>query len=445
MAYTKDLTQGKELPVLLRLAIPIMMSSLLQMTYNFVDMIFVGRLGSDAIASVGTAGSFINLGYAINALVVIGAGIKISHAVGAKDQQKIGEYLHATYWFNGVLAIGYALFLLIFLKPLISFFDLGANVSTLAQNYLAISAIMLIPSFFNVMYSRIFSSFGDSKTALRVSAIGVIVNLILDPIFIFGLDLGVAGAALATVLANILMTGLFVWYSRHWMPKSMRKLMRVPKQRFQMIAKLGFPMTTQRVLFTLIGILMAKLIAFYGADAIAAQKIGLQIESLTFMVIGGLNAATASFIGQNYGAQLWPRIRSGYRSAIVVAISYTVITTTIFLVFPEPIVKIFVDTPATVQLAVDYLRIIGLAQLFSAVEMVTNGAFSGLGQAKYPAIISITFTALRLPIAIVLMQFIGLNGVWWSLAISSALKGIIAYRVFQKKGLKKDEEVIEAV
>ncbi|MGL5549701.1 MAG: MATE family efflux transporter, partial [Culicoidibacterales bacterium] len=206
MAYTKDLTQGKELPVLLRLAIPIMMSSLLQMTYNFVDMIFVGRLGSDAIASVGTAGSFINLGYAINALVVIGAGIKISHAVGAKDQQQIGEYLHATYWFNGVLAIGYALFLLIFLKPLISFFDLGANVSTLAQNYLAISAIMLIPSFFNVMYSRIFSSFGDSKTALRVSAIGVIVNLILDPIFIFGLDLGVAGAALATVLANILMT-----------------------------------------------------------------------------------------------------------------------------------------------------------------------------------------------------------------------------------------------
>ncbi|MGL5915343.1 MAG: MATE family efflux transporter, partial [Culicoidibacterales bacterium] len=381
----------------------------------------------------------------INALVVIGAGIKISHAVGAKNKQETGEYLHAAYWFNGLLAVGYATFLLVFLKPLVGFFDLGTTVTGLSETYLAISAIMLIPSFFNVMYSRMFSSFGDSKTALRVSAIGVIVNIILDPIFIFGFDLGVAGAAIATVIANVLMTGLFIWYSRNWMPQEMRRFMSVPKERFQTIAKLGFPMTTQRVLFTLIGILMAKLIATYGAEAIAAQKIGLQIESLTFMVIGGLNAATASFIGQNYGAKLWPRIRTGYRSAILVAIGYTVITMTIFLVFPEPIVRIFVDTPETVQLAVDYLRIIGLTPLFSAVEMVTNGAFSGLGQAKYPAMISITFTALRLPIAIFLMQFIGLNGVWWSLAISSALKGIISYSVFQKKGLKKHEKVTETV
>lgn len=440
MAKGKDLTQGKELRVLLQLAIPIMLSSLLQMTYNFVDMIFVGRLGSDAIASVGTAGSFINLGYAINALVVIGAGIKISHAVGAKDQEKTGHYLHAAYWFNGGIAVLYAAFLLVFLKPLIAFFALPANVNGMAQSYLAISAFMLIPSFFNILYSRLFSSFGDSKTALRVSMIGVALNIFLDPLFIFGFDLGVNGAALASVVANLVMTGLFIWYSRHWMPVTMRKLMRVPKTCFQAIAKLGFPMTTQRILFTLIGILMARLIANFGADAIAAQKIGLQIESLTFMVIGGLNAATASFIGQNFGAKLWQRIYHGYRSAIFVAIAYTVVTTTIFLVFPEPIVRIFVDTPTTIQLAVDYLRIIGLTQLFSAVEMVTNGAFSGLGQAKYPAIISITFTALRLPIAIMLMPFIGLNGVWWSLAISSALKGIIAYLVFQKKGLKQYAE-----
>ncbi|MGL4624655.1 MAG: MATE family efflux transporter [Culicoidibacterales bacterium] len=445
MAKGKDLTQGKELRVLLQLAIPIMLSSLLQMTYNFVDMIFVGRLGSDAIASVGTAGSFINLGYAINALVVIGAGIKISHAVGAKNQEQTGQYLHAAYWFNGVIALGYATFLLVFLKPLIQFFALPAHVSGMAEGYLAISAFMLIPSFFNILYSRLFSSFGDSKTALRVSMIGVVVNILLDPIFIFGLDLGVNGAALASVTANMIMTLLFVWYSRHWMPQTMKKFIRVPKSCFQAIAKLGFPMTTQRILFTLIGILMARLIANFGADAIAAQKIGLQIESLTFMVIGGLNAATASFIGQNYGAKLWPRIRQGYRSAILVAIAYTLVTMTIFLVFPEPIVRVFVDTPETVQLAVDYLRIIGLTQLFSAVEMVTNGAFSGLGQAKYPAIISITFTALRLPIAILLMPFIGLNGVWWSLAISSALKGIIAYLVFQKKGLKQHEENFKAV
>lgn len=440
MGKGKDLTKGKELNVLLALAVPIMLSSLLQMTYNFVDMIFVGRLGSEAIASVGTAGSFINLGYAINALVVIGAGIKISHAVGEQNREKTGKYLQAAYWFNGGLALAYALFLLIFLKPLIGFFDLSSNVSMMSEQYLAISAIMLIPSFFNVLYSRLFSSFGDSKTALRVSAIGVIVNIILDPIFIFGLDLGVAGAAMATVIANVLMTGLFVWSSRHWMPVEMRKIVKIPSEYFQSIAKLGFPMTTQRVLFTLIGILMAKIIASYGADAVAAQKIGLQVESLTFMVIGGLNAATASFIGQNFGAKQWQRIRTGYKSAIGVALAYTAITMTIFLVFPEPIVRIFVDTPETVQLAVDYLRIIGLTQLFSAVEMVTNGAFSGLGQAKYPAIISISFTALRLPIALVLMQFIGLNGVWWSLAISSALKGIIAYLVFRKKGLKKYEK-----
>ncbi|MGL5296396.1 MAG: MATE family efflux transporter [Culicoidibacterales bacterium] len=439
MSKGKDLTVGKELPALLQLALPIMLSSLLQMTYNFVDMIFVGKLGSDAIASVGTASSFVNLGYAINALVVIGAGIKVSHAVGQKNQQEIGFFLHAAYRFNAGLALVYVLILLIFVRPFINFFDLPTVVSQQAMIYLALSAIMLIPSFFNILYSRLFSSFGDSKTALIVSTIGVVVNIVLDPLLIFTCNLGVAGAAIASILANLLMTALFIWYSRQWIPNEMRGFIRVPRRYFQSIAKLGFPMTTQRVLFTIIGILMAKLIALYGADAVAAQKIGLQIESLTFMVIGGLNAATASFIGQNFGAKKWIRIKNGYKNAIRVALCYTACTMTIFLFFPEPIVRIFVDTPETVQLSVDYLRIIGLTQLFSAIEMVTNGAFSGLGQAKYPAIISISFTAMRVPIALALMPFIGLNGVWWSLAISSALKGIIAYIVFKQKGMKKYE------
>ena len=425
-----DLTKGKVITVLTALALPIMGSSLLQFTYNLVDMIWVGGLGSNAVASVGSSSFFIGLGYSINALVVIGAGIKVSHAIGRKDNDEVKRYINAALAINLLIAIVYALVLIFLGKSFISFLNLGNPiVERDSYYYLAVNGPILFFSFFNFLYSRIFGSFGNNGDALKINAVGIIVNMILDPILIYIFKFGVIGAAIATLIANIIMFILYKIKSNGIL-KYDREL-GVESKKAKEIVKLGFPMAFQRILFTVVNIILARIIAIFGTNAIAAQKIGLQIESITYMVIGGLNGAIASFAGQNFGAKKFNRIKEGYNTALVIGITYSLIMSCVFIFLKGPIIKLFIRDVDTSLIAYRYLQAVAYSQAFSTIEMVSNGLFTGLGKPKIPAIISIVFTVLRIPMALVLMNYYGIDGIWWSIAISSILKGIAAYIMYK--------------
>ena len=425
-----DLTKGKVITVLTALALPIMGSSLLQFTYNLVDMIWVGGLGSNAVASVGSSSFFIGLGYSINALVVIGAGIKVSHAIGRKDNDEVKRYINAGLAINLLIAIVYALVLVFLGKSFISFLNLGNPiVERDSYYYLAVNGPILFFSFFNFLYSRIFGSFGNNGDALKINAVGIIVNMILDPILIYIFKFGVIGAAIATLIANIIMFILYKIKSNGIL-KYDREL-GVESKKAKEIVKLGFPMAFQRILFTVVNIILARIIAIFGTNAIAAQKIGLQIESITYMVIGGLNGAIASFAGQNFGAKKFNRIKEGYNTALVIGITYSLIMSCVFIFLKGPIIKLFIRDVDTSLIAYRYLQAVAYSQAFSTIEMVSNGLFTGLGKPKIPAIISIVFTVLRIPMALVLMNYYGIDGIWWSIAISSILKGIAAYIMYK--------------
>ena len=424
-----DLTQGKVIKVLTALALPIMGSSLLQFTYNLIDMLWVGGLGSDAVASIGSSSFFTGLGYSINSLVVIGAGIKVSHAIGEKKNKDVKQYINSGLAINFVISIIYALILIILGKSFISFLNLNNEfVERNSYYYLAMNAPILFFSFFNSLYTRIFSSFGNNGDSFKINAIGMIINIVLDPIFIYIFKLGVVGAAVATLIANIVMFILYRIKSNGILHYD--KSIGIDKEKVMEIMRLGFPMAFQRILFTVVNIILAKIIAIFGTNSIAAQKIGLQIESITYMVIGGLNGAIASFTGQNFGASKFKRIKQGYYTALLLGIIYSMIMSIIFIIFKEPIIRLFIREKSTILIASSYLQAVAFSQSFSTIEMVSNGLFTGLGMPKIPAIISIVFTVLRIPIALVLMKTLGIQGVWWSIAISSILKGVAAYSVY---------------
>lgn len=431
-----DLTKGNVLKVLTALALPIMGGSLLQFAYNLVDMLWVGRLGTDAVASIGSSSFFIGLGYSINAMVVIGGGIKVAHAVGKQDEQEIRGYINASFVLNGILGMLYAIVLILAGKNFINFLQLGnVNVEKNAYLYLACSAPMLFFAFYNLLFTRLLGSFGNNKEAFKISAIGIIINIILDPLLIYGLEMGVLGAAIATLIANVIMFLLFLYKGRHIL--FFDREVGVEYGKVKEIMRLGFPMAFQRTLFTLVNIILARLIAVFGSDAIAAQKVGLQIEAVTYMVIGGLNGAVASFTGQNFGAKAYDRIHKGYRIALGIGGMYALGMTVAFLIIPGPIVKLFISEPSTVDIASSYLRIIAFSQVFSALEMITNGLFTGIGIPKVSANISILFTVLRIPMAMMLVQILGVNGIWWSITISSLLKGVVAYLFYKMKVEKR--------
>lgn len=432
-----DLTQGKVLSVIAALAIPIMGSSLLQFTYNIVDMFWVGGLGSNAVASVGSSSFFIGLGYSINTLVVIGAGIKVSHALGRNEEHESKAYINSGIFVNFILGLLYAIILIFAGKYFIGFLNLGNEVVENGANlYLMISAPMLFFSFFNQMYIRILGSYGHNSSALRISTVGIALNIILDPIFIYTFKFGVLGAAIATLISNIVMFIMFRISSKGLFNFDLK--IGVEKEKVIEVIRLGFPMAFQRILFTLVNIVLARIISIFGSDAIAGQKIGLQIESVTFMIIGGLNGAIASFTGQNFGAKKYDRIIKGYHTSLTIGIVYAVITSIVFILIPEYLVNIFIKDASTIKIASMYLQIIAYSQIFSAIEMVSNGMFTGLGMPNIPAAISIIFTVLRIPMALIFIKYFDVNGIWLSISVSSVLKGIASYVMYRLK-VRKDE------
>ncbi len=438
-----DLTKGNVFNVLTRLSIPIMGSSLLQFAYGLIDMLWVGRLGSNVITVVGSSSFFIGLGYSINAIVVIGTGIKVAHSIGEKNESNTKEYINIGLILNLIIGIIYMLILFIFGKNFISFLGLGnENIIKNSYMYLAISAPMLFFSFFNTLYIRILNSFGDNKTSLKISAIGIILNIILDPILIYLCHFGVLGASIATLISNFIIFLLF--NIKAWTILKFSYKNGVKYKKGIEIIRLGFPMALQRIIFTLVNITIAKIIAIFGDNAIAAQKIGLQIESITYMVIGGLNGAISSFTGQNFGAKKYKRVNEGYITALKIGAIYSFMTTILFIVFSSFLARIFVRNVETVNMASNYLKILGVSQVFSMVEMVSNGVFTGIGKPSIPSMISIIFTIARIPIAMILIKFFGLNGIWMSFTISSILKGTTASLIYRYKTYKT-LKILEAI
>jgi putative MATE family efflux protein len=442
-----DLTEGRAVKVLTTLSVPIMGSSLLQFTYNLVDMLWVGRLGSNAVASIGSSSFYMGLGYSINSLVVIGTGIKVSHAVGRKEEKEVKEYINSGLLINTIIGLIFGLVLILGGRNLIGFLHLGNSiVEDDAYLYLASSGPTMFFVFFNMLYARILGSYGNNKLAFKINAIGVIVNIVLDPIFIYILKLGVLGASIATMLANITMFLLYLVKSSGIIKFDFD--IKIDYEKVKQIIILGFPMAAQRILFTLINIFIARIIAIFGSDAIAAQKIGLQIESITYMVVGGLHGAIAAFTGQNFGAKKYERIKEGYNTALKIGTIYSLLMAFVFLFFNVPFIKLFVRDENTIAIAKAYLQVIAFSQIFSTIETVSNGLFTGIGKPKISSIISVVFTSLRIPMALVLIKPFGLTGIWISIAASSILKGSVAYLLYRievKKIFNKieDRELLE--
>nr|WP_251129685.1 MATE family efflux transporter [Exiguobacterium sp. s21] len=437
------MTTGQVQRVIVALALPLVGSSLLQFTYSLVDMFWVGALGSDAVASIGAASFYIMLGQAIQSLIVVGAGIKVSQAVGRRDQALIQRYVRAGRRMNLGLGLLFVTVLAAFGQALIGFLNMDAPaVERLAYSYLLVSAPMLVFSFFNLLFARLFSAYGNTTTAMRINATGVTLNMILSPLFIYPLGLGVVGAGLATLVANVVMFGFF-WHRARAL-FDWEETVEPNRTDYREILRLGFPMATQRVLFTVISIFLARMIGSYGTEAIAAQRIGLQIESIAYMMIGGLNGAIASYTGQNLGARKVDRVHEGYRVTTRLGVLYTGLITLVFLFVPDVLIGLFVDDPRTIEIGASYLRIIGISLIFASFEMIGNGYFSGLGLPKIPATISIVFTVARIPLALALEPYLGLDAIWWSIAISSIVKGLVSvlYVRLMKKEVSSLAEAI---
>lgn len=414
---------------LLKLAFPIIGSYLLHMTYNLTDMIWVGYLGSGAVAAVGSAGFFLQLGWAMVSIVTVGANIKIAHSVGAEDMDAAGRYSTAGFWGIGGIAILFTSVFLAFPEQFISFFQMkDVQVNEMAISYLWISAFGIIISFVNLLFISIFNAHGETKISFKASVIGTLVNIVLDPLLIFSFDMGVEGAAIATIIGRGCSLAYFYFVYQKFDTIYFKGLLPIT-DKLKNLFRVGLPAAIQRISFSVIYIFLARIIADWGPNAIAVQKIGVQIESITFMIVGGIMQAVTIMVGHSYGAKNLTEVPNIYRAGWRISLAVGAVTTLIFLLLPQTLFSIFVPEAESISMGKDYLMILAASQLFMCLEMISAGVFNGLGKTKIPATVSVIFTSLRLPGAYILgfYTFLGLNGVWWSITGSSILKGIVLY------------------
>ena len=220
------------------------------------------------------------------------------------------------------------------------------------------------------------------------------------------------------------------------------KLLKKPDGAYiKRIVKLGLPVAVQSGFFTLIAMMIARIIAQWGTLPIAVQKVGSQIESISWMTAGGFQTAMSTFIGQNYGAKKWERIYKGYFVGLGIVSIIGVFATVLLIFGARPIFSLFIPEEEAIRHGVVYLEILGISQLGMCVEIVTAGAFIGHGQSLPPSVVGIVFNLLRIPGALLLSSTtLGLEGVWWAISISSICKGLVLV-VWHILFLKKSPEM----
>lgn len=433
MNKSVDLTKGPIFKQLVKLALPIIGTSLMQMAYNLTDMIWLGHLGSNAVASVGGAGFFIWLGMSLLLVTRVGAEVGVSQALGRKEQETAARFARHSLFWALVLSIIIAAIALIFTPELIGVFRLSKGVvEGGAISYLRIVSLGFVFTFVNPTFQGIYNGVGNSRLPFYYLLVGLGLNMLLDPLLIFGFGFvpafGIQGAAWATVIAQVVVFGIF--YIRFVVKKEVIdpdfKRFKLSKEISLKIFKLGMPVAAESSLFACFALILARMITKWGDIPIAVQSVGAQIEAISWMTSSGFATALGSFTGQNYGANNWSRIKKGYYTTLGIGVFLGTIVTISFIVFGQQIFSLFLREPEPLQMGIVYLKILAVSQVFMIIEIITRGAFNGIGRTVPPSIIGIVFTGSRVPAALILSaeKYLGMLGIWWAISLSSVVKGL---------------------
>ena len=436
-----DLVNGPVLSSLTRLAVPIMATSLIQMAYNMTDMIWIGRIGSSAVASVGAAGMYMWLSNGLAALAKMGGQVNVGHALGASNSEEAAEYASNALQLTLTLGIIYGLVCILGAKPLIHFFHLNqAQVIRDAIYYLEITCGLVLFSFLNQTYTGLFTAIGNSRPVFLATTTGLVVNIILDPVLIFGLgpfpSLGIEGAALATGLGQTFSAILYLIFYMV-APISVKFRRAYFKPDFALCKKMysiGIPASLNMALPSLLISSLNVILAGFGQSYVFVLGVYYKLQTFLYLPANGVIQGMRPLIGYNYGAKEHSRVNKIYQTSLILVLAIMAVGTVLCLCIPGTLIHLFTATPATIKIGSSALHIICLGFLVSSVSVTSSGALEGLGMGLPSLIISLCrYTLIIIPLAFLLSLLQGASGVWHAFWITEAITAIISYWIYHRK------------
>ncbi len=438
-----DLTRGSIPKALLRLAIPTFVSQLLQDLFNIVDMIFVGRLGPGALVAVAVSGNLLRLVSILAHGISTGTIILVSQAIGARKRAESEDIAMQSLTLNVVCALGIG----VLGYPLAEFglwlMGVEPEVIPLGVPYLRVMLLGGVVMFLSRTLTAIFRGAGDAMTPMVVLIFSSIVNIVLDPLLIFGLwgfpRLGVVGSAYATVIGRGLAVVVLLYLCfRGYGVISLRHVQRRPDfSMWRQIMRLGIFTSMQALLRHGSRVLFIRVVAVFGTNPVAAYAICMRLRSLVMHFGTAFSNATAPMVGQNIGASRIDRAeKSAHLGSVLAAAVVTFIGIFLFTI-PQFFVGWFTNDPEVIEIGNAYLRYLAATFAFMVVASVLGRALNGAGDTKSPMTITgLSQFGVGLILVILLSQLIGLTGIWWGIAVSNVVQCLLIGYWFRRGNWK---------
>jgi putative MATE family efflux protein len=442
----QDFTEGSIGRAIVLLAIPMVLEMAMESLFAVVDVFFVARLGADAVATVGLTEALLTLVFAVAWGMSMSTTAMVARRIGEKDSAGAAVAAVQAIGVGVAISVPIGILGIIFAPKLLALMGASPNIIAIGAGYTAwmIGGNLTVQLLF--LINAIFRGAGDAAHAMRALWISNICNMILDPCFIFGWgpfpELGVTGAAVATNIGRGLgvLYQLFVLWRGWSRVKIKRRQIRLDPGVMLRLLRVSVGGIFQVLVATASWLALVRLVAIFGSVALAGYTIALRIIIFAILPSWGMGSAAATLVGQNLGAQKPERAE---RSVWITGLSNMIFlggVTIVFIVFAEPLVRIFTNDPEVVPFGVDCLRYISYGYVFYAYGMVMVQAFNGAGDTMTPTIINLfCYWLFQIPLAYVLAMPLGLNaqGVFLAITISESTLAVVGILVFRRGRWKR--------
>lgn len=447
----KEIKQTKEnimgtMPIndlVIKLSLPMMVSMLVQALYNVVDSIFVAKISEDALTAVSMAFPIQSLSIALSVGSGIGVNAILSKSLGEKNQKNVNKSammgIFLTF-FNYFIMLMVGIFVV---RPFYRFQTTSESIINYGIDYMTVVCCVSFGIFFQVIFERLLQSTGKTFYAMITQTTGAVINLILDPILIFGLlgmpKLGVKGAAIATVIGQCIAACLALYINitkNHEIELKISEL----KPDFSMIAniyRVGLPSIVMQSIGSLMVFCMNKILIGFTSTAVAVFGVYFKLQSFIFMPVFGLNNGMVPIVAFNYGARNKKRLTDTIKFSAKIAVAIMAAGTIIFEVATKPLLLLFSASPEMLDMGTVSLRVIAVHFPIAAVCIVLGSVFQALGRSMYSMFVSIARQIVVLiPAAYILASFGNVNLVWWAFPIAEGMS--LAMSLFFINKLNKE-------
>lgn len=437
----KSYTTGSINRALLLLSIPMILEMVMESLFAIVDVYFVSRVGTDAVATVGLTETVVTIVYALAIGISMGATAMVSRRIGENDPEAASVAAFQAILLSAVVSIIISIVGILYAEEILRF--MGGNESLIASgaNYTRIILGSNIVITFLFLLNGIFRGAGDAFIAMRALWIANICNIILDPLLILGLgpfpELGLTGAAIATMIGRGLGVSyqLYILLSGASVIKMAARHLKLSIKILIRLAKVSFNGAWQFMISSISWIFMMRIIADFGSESVAGYTIAIRLIIFTILPSWGLSNAAATLVGQNLGAKLPDRAEKSVWQAGFYNTIFLLLVSVIFIAFARPLIGLFSDIPTVVESGVTALRIICVGYVFFSYGMVVSQSFNGAGDTFTPMVVNIIcFWFIQIPLGFFLAKNLGwgLPGVCWAIVISETFLAVIVIVLFRR-------------